>query len=177
MENFPLASFPIFIRFPIFLSFYLFVLLFFLRSPSCSILFVSTYKFVSQLAGLHTSQLFSVTEGNTIQMEKKKTHYPAPLQLCCSLCCSHQQERRQATSWKSGEPSSSSSSSSSFSLQTAQKVCFHDNGRIKGEGAPSQNDTSDLGASEKINHPRWIDRGNGLDFLDVNRIKTPRWWI
>ncbi len=78
MENFPLASFPVFIRFPIFLSFYLFVLLFFLRSPSCSILFVSTYKFVSQLAGLHTSQLFSVTEGNTIQMEKRRHTTPPP---------------------------------------------------------------------------------------------------
>lgn len=34
-----------------------------------------------------------------------------------------------------------------------KKVCFHDNKRIKGEGGPIQNDTSDLGAREKINHP------------------------
>lgn len=34
-----------------------------------------------------------------------------------------------------------------------RKVCFHDNKRIKGEGGPIQNDTSDLGAREKINHP------------------------
>lgn len=44
------------------------------------------------------------------------------------------------------------------------KVCFHDNKRIKGEGGPIQNDTSDLGAREKINHPGWIDRGKWIEF-------------
>lgn len=55
------------------------------------------------------------------------------------------------------------------------KVCFHDNKRIKGEGGPIQNDTSDLGAREKINHPGWIDRGKWIEFPECVGKKLPLW--
>lgn len=55
-----------------------------------------------------------------------------------------------------------------------RKVCFHDNKRIKGERGPIQNDTSDLRARKKINHPGWIDRGKWIGFPECGGKKTQK---
>lgn len=55
-----------------------------------------------------------------------------------------------------------------------RKVCFHDNKRIKGEGGPIQNDTSDLRARKKINHPGWIDRGKWIGFPECGGKKKTK---
>lgn len=141
---------------------------FFSFTLSCILLQV----IMNLVAGLQTFQLFTVTEDKHYsKIEKKKRRHNTPSH--CSLCCSHQQERRQATSWKSGEPSSFSSSIFLLLILRHGKVCFHDNERIKGKGAPSQNDTSDLGACEKINHPGWIDRGKRIGFPECEPQKKP----
>lgn len=144
------------------------VILFSSFSPSCFSLGAVKNSVDGLVAGLQTSQLFTVTQVNAEIKSSEHATFPPPV-LCAAAI-----SRREDITYKSGEPSSFSVLHSPRSpCRRYKKVCFHGNERIKGKGTPSQNDASDLGEREKINHPRCIDKGKWIGFLERELQKQP----